>query len=464
MSDDEPSEETRPSLLDRALLVFSDVQAGEGATVVLMTLNVFLVMFSYYVIKVARESLILAVEGGAELKSYASGAMALALVVILPGYNWLISRVSTKILLFSVVGFFLTCTEGFFLALQAGLRVEFVFFVWVGIFSLATVALFWSFANEVYDRAEGERLFPVIGIGMTAGPVAGSLLAERLFKNNLSTGAILQVAAALLLVHGLLYAAVLGRRDVKRGLRREREDEGETDSALKAAIQGFVLLFRNRYIGVIAVLILVLNLVNTTGEYILSKYVVSLADQALAAAGEVADPDKWKKDYIGAFYGDFFFWVNAIGVALQAFVASRLVKYFGVAGVLFALPLVAGAAYALAAAGVSFLVFRWAKTAENATDYSIMNTARAMLWLPTTRDEKYKGKATTDTLVVRSGDMLSAAFVFVGTTWLSLGPRGFAVLNLGLVALWLVIGLFLIRKYHRLAEERGIDERQAPQR
>ena len=40
------------------------------------------------------------------------------------------------------------------------------------------------------------------------------------------------------------------------------------------------------------------------------------------------------------------------------------------------LPLIALGGYAIIAAGVGFTVVRWVKTAENATDYSIMNTAR----------------------------------------------------------------------------------------
>ncbi len=57
---------------------------------------------------------------------------------------------------------------------------------------------------------------------------------------------------------------------------------------------------------------------------------------------------------------------------------------------------------------------RWIKTAENATDYSIMNTARQLLWLPTTREEKYKAKQAIDTFFVRGGDVLSAAVVYAG--------------------------------------------------
>ena len=57
-----------------------------------------------------------------------------------------------------------------------------------------------------------------------------------------------------------------------------------------------------------------------------------------------------------------------------------------------ALPLIALGGYAIIAAGVGFSVVRWIKTAENATDYSIMNTARQLLWLPTSRD-KVQGEA-----------------------------------------------------------------------
>ena len=96
-------------------------------------------------------------------------------------------------------------------------------------------------------------------------------------------------------------------------------------------------------------------------------------------------------------------------------------------------PLVALGAYGLIAAGAGLAVIRWAKIAENATDYSVMNTARQLVWLPTSRDEKYKAKQAVDTFFVRTGDVLQAVLVFAGTTWLGLGAPGFALTNVGLV-------------------------------
>ena len=160
---------------------------------------------------------------------------------------------------------------------------------------------------------------------------------------------------------------------------------------------------RNRYLRLIALLVVLLNVVNTTGEYLVARLLTSHVNELA-----LADPAFNKQAYIGAFSGDYQFWVNVTAFLLQAFVTSRLVKYTGLRGALLALPLIALGGYAIIAAGVGFSVVRWIKTAENATDYSIMNTARQLLWLPTTREEKYKAKQAIDTFFVRGGDVLSA--------------------------------------------------------
>jgi ATP:ADP antiporter, AAA family len=97
------------------------------------------------------------------------------------------------------------------------------------------------------------------------------------------------------------------------------------------------------------------------------------------------------------------------------------------------------------AAGVSFTVVRWIKTAENATDYSIMNTARQLLWLPMSREEKYKAKQAIDTFCVRAGDVLSAAVVYTGTAMLHLGPSQFAIVNVVLTLVWIGVALAIAR-------------------
>jgi len=196
----------------------------------------------------------------------------------------------------------------------------------------------------------------------------------------------------------------------------------------------------------IAALMVLLNLVNTTGEYILGKRVNEIATSAASHAAGI-DPEKM----IGAFYGSYFTWVNIIAALIQAFVVSRVLKYFGVRGALLVLPVVALAGYTALAFVPLLPLIRGVKIAENSLDYSLQSTTRNALYLPLSREAKYKAKQANDTFFVRFGDVLSAGLIFVGTTWLAFAPRQFALVNAGLVLLWLVLALLLGRQFARLA-------------
>ena len=424
--------------LDRRLCIFADVRAGEGLTALLMLLNIFLTLICYAVIKTVREPLIL-LGGGAEVRSYSAAGQALLLMGFVPFYGWFASRVDRVKLLVGVIVFFIVNIELFSLAVSARVPyVGVVFFIWVGIFNISLVAQFWSYANDLCTKDAGERLFPFIVIGMTAGAPIGSFVAARLFGRGMQPQAIIQISAALLLLSLGLYLAVDAR--VKRRV--------VTPAPPLPRGGGFGLVFGSGYLRLIALLIILLNVVNTTGEYLIARLLTSHAN-ALAAADATFN----KQAYIGAFSGDYQFWVNVTAFLLQAFVTSRLVRYKGLRGALLALPLIALGGYTVIAAGVGFGVVRWIKTAENASDYSIMNTARQLLWLPLSREEKYKAKQAIDTFFVRGGDVLSAGVVYLGTSVLRVGVQSFAAVNVGLTLVWIGVAVLILRRHQALVHD-----------
>jgi AAA family ATP:ADP antiporter len=213
-------------------------------------------------------------------------------------------------------------------------------------------------------------------------------------------------------------------------------------------------VLRSPYLRLIAALIVLLNVVNTTGEYLIAR-LLSAEVQELAQLHPGFD----KQAFIGAFTGTYQFWVGITALLMQAFVTSRLVRYRGLGGVLLALPLIAMGGYSIIAAGVGFSVVRWIKTAENAADYSIMNTARQMLWLPTSREEKYKAKQAIDTFFVRGGDVVSAGVVYAGTHLLHLGVPQFAAVNLTMTVVWLTLALRILRPQ---SHSRAVSRRWLP--
>jgi AAA family ATP:ADP antiporter len=212
--------------------------------------------------------------------------------------------------------------------------------------------------------------------------------------------------------------------------------------------------------------------VKTTGEYILSKNVSEEARQAatteklrLSAENAAATPAArqsatTEQYFIGQFYGKFFFWVNLFDVLTQLFLVSRIFKYLGVSGALFFLPAIAFGSYSLIALAPILSYIQVAKVIENGTDYSLQNTTRHALFLPTSRSAKYKAKAAIDTFFVRFGDILSACLVYIGTQFY-LETQSFARINAVVVLVWLLVVAAIRREYRRVISgygESGVSE------
>ena len=438
----------RPSRLDRFLSIFADVRGGEGAGALLLFSNIFLLLSAYYFLKTAREPLILT-EQGAVVKTYLSAGQALLLLLVVPAYSWLASRVRRASLLAGVSLFFAANLAAFHAFAAAGNRIGIPFYLWVGIFNVFAISQFWAFANDLYSEPQGKRLFPLIGVGASLGAVAGARAAAGAIRH---WGALplLWAGGALLLVCALL--TLLADRRIS-----ERSGAAQLlarQQPLRPG-DGFLLLFQDRYLVMIAFLVLLLNVVNTSGEFLLSSLVTEQAVRALGAGPEFAEA---RRRFIGAFFGDYFFWVNTLSFVFQAFLVSRLFRYIGVGGTLFVLPAIAFTGYALLLAAPVLGVIRLLKIVENSADYSIQNTARHALFLPTPREVKYKAKAAIDTFFQRAGDVTQAGIVYAGTNFLSLGISGFAVLNLVLTGLWLVLVLYLAREYRRRAQAAPVPE------
>jgi len=436
----------RRSRLERLLGLCADVRPGEGLTALLLAANVFLLLMAYYVLKPVREALILG-GGSAELKSYMSAFQVVLLMFVVPAYGRLVSRLPRMRLINVVTGVFVACLVAFFLAVQAGLAIGVVFFLWIGIFNLMIVAQFWSFANDVYSKDEGERLFAIVGFGASLGAVVGARAAGRLIE-PLGIDLLLLFGGALLGGQVLLTNWIDRRERVRRA---RRVTPGPSPVTSGAGRNAFAMVFRTRYLLLIAIMLLLLNWVNTTGEYILGSIVEEAASDKVAAGGPGALS---KEQIIGRFYSTYFLMVNIVGLVLQLFVVSRVVKYCGVRWAVMILPLVAFGAYNILIFLPILRAVLAAKVLENSIDYSLNNTVRNMLFLPCTYEEKFSAKQAIDSFFVRMGDVLSALVVFLGAS-LAVSPRGFALVNALLVAAWLVVAWRVGRIYTaRTAAER----------
>ena len=428
----------KPNALDRFLSLFASVRPAEGGTALLLMINVFVLLTAYYIIKPVREAMILS-EAGAEIKSYASAGQAALLLLIIPLYGKLGSRVNRVWLINGVLAFFISNLVIFFFLGQMGVSLGVVFYLWVGLFNVMLVAQFWAFANDIYTQKKGERLFGVVGIGASLGAILGAKLAGWMFEPVGLYG--MMLISAAFLGASMMLTTWVHLREKHQVVAREAS-KNETSNRPLGSEGGFQLIFKSRYLLMIALLVLISNCVNTTGEFILGKTVAENAQTATAGSG--ADASAAEKNYIGQFYADFYFWVNLFGAVVQMFAVSRIMQYWGAGTALFFLPVIALGGYTMLALVPVLSLIRIAKIVENTADYSIQNTARHALFLPTSREAKYKAKAAVDSFFWRVGDALSGLIVLAGTQ-LALSPRIFATVNVVLVVVWLGIALAIVR-------------------
>ena len=428
------------NLLERALSVFADVRAGEGVSTLLMALNIFLLLAGYSLMKPARDGLILT-EGGAEVASYSAAAQAVLLMGAVPLYGWLGTRVVRIVLISIVMTFFSLTLIGFYLGGVAGLREGVAFYIWIGLINVFIVSQFWQFANDLFTEGQGRRLFPLVGVGQSLGAWVGAAAVAPLVEGLNYTPYTLMFMGACVLMVALGTTLIVNARE-------SRHRPAETPSVANETLGpqgGFELIFQDRYLLWIAVLIVLLNIVNTTGGYVLNRLIVG---EAVARFGTSAAAVPESRQFVTAFSGSITAMVNLLGLLLQLFATSRVIHLMGVRGALFVLPAIALTNYAVIVVAPLLAVVRVGKILENSVDYSIQNTLRQALFLPTTREAKYKAKAAIDTFFTRTGDVASAGAVYVGQV-MGLTTAAFAGINVVLTVVWLWVASRIAREHRK---------------
>jgi AAA family ATP:ADP antiporter len=439
------------------------VHAGEGVSALLMFANVFLILCAYYFIKPLREGWISVSDISGltkmEVKAYSSFGQSILFIPVVWFYGrlsdrWRRSDLITRSTIFCISNL------AVFWALQPGLYIEnlpytgIVFYLWVGMFGVFMVAQFWAFAADLYTKERGHRLFPLIAIGATAGAACGSWITGALVGSGLFGTKWLLIVAMIPLTASIALSKISDRRKPDQIARTETVSEPDFEDSGRSAI---AIVFSSRFLMAVAGITLLLSWVNTNGENLLFRVVQEFLSGDAIKAG-VSDSDAllvFTRDGTTAFYGDFYFWVNVFALLLQAFVASRLLKFGGFGVILLTMPVVALISYTAMAFVPILAIVKAMKIVENSTDYSINNTARNVLWLPVSAEMKYKGKPTIDSLFVRIGDGIAALTVLVGVQVLVLSTQSFFILNVALVLIWIGFAFVVIREHRRLSEARG---------
>jgi len=422
--------------IERILTLFTRVHPGEGRCVLLLCLQAFTLMIAYYLIRPVREALILT-EGTAELRSYAVGVQALLLIVLIPAYGLLLRRVPARHVYGLVNGFFALNLVVFFLLGQSGQRFSFAFFVWGSIFGVMAVTQFWAFATDLVDVPCGKRLFGVIAVGVSAGAWAGSRFAAAGFEAIGPYGLMLAAAAVLCVA---VFVSERVRESVPASSRSAHTSDGAESSRAGSWLGGISVIARSRYLVGIAALVVLLNWITSTGDFILSSWLAEVAR---------AEAPQSQAQYIGRFMSDYCATVTLVGFLFQLLLVSRVIDRAGIGKALLITPLVFLAGYFFIGMVPVFALLQSTLIIQRSLDYSLLNTARSALLLPASRDVKYQAKTAIDTLFYRLGDLISTLGIFLGVRIFDEPRLQFVWLIVVLSVTMTLVAWFIAREYSR---------------
>lgn len=434
-------ERSQLGFLDRFFSLFTKMRPGEGYCLFLLFWLGFIFMYGQWILKPVRDAFILS-EADAELAAYGNAVQALLLMLIIPLYGVLYRRVSKTRLVQSVTGFFLVTLLVFYSLYAAGYPIYFPFYIWVGLYGTMLIAQFWALAADHFNVKSGQRLFGVLAAGVSLGGLMGPVTAftfiDKIGEGNL----LLIVAATLSLTLFLINPAVNAIPDGSRGTRTK-----DDDTKRSSVLGGFATVLKDRYLTLIAFFVVFQNLIDSMGDYILRTWVRVHAEHLISTGESSLSLSK----QIGSIMADFYGLQNLVVFLLALLVVSRVIRFIGIRGSILVLPCVMIIGYGVIAFVPIFSIIRLVKITEKGTNYSLNNTVRGALFLPTSQEATYEGKTTIDSFFWRFGDFAQAGIIFVGLNWFDLQLAHMALLSMGLAGIMLWLAVLIGRHYRTLA-------------
>ncbi|KFE53282.1 NTP/NDP exchange transporter [Pseudomonas syringae] len=401
------------------------VEPAEKAALLLGFAFHFCVLASYYLVRPLRDAL--GLEGGADKLQWLFTATFVAMLVMVPLFGALVSRLPPRRfvpLVYRLIALSMLVFGVLIANHAAPVAVGRVFFVWISIYNLFIVSIFWSVLVDRFSSEQGRRLFGFIAAGGTLGTFIGPMLAATM-ATRLGPIALTFAAAVLLEAAVQCYRALLSRTQSQdRAVSRDEQRMGG------GMLAGVTLITRSPYLFGL-VLFMLLHTSAATLLYF---------EQGRIVAGSYADVGSRTQ-----FFATVDLIVSALTLIFQLALTAPLIRLVGIGGALVALPLATVAAFmAMALAPVPTTV-ALAQGLRRAVEFAIVRPGREVLWTVVSREEKYKAKNVIETVVYRGGDAASG-WLSVGLTALGAGFGLLAMVIVPFAGLWAWLCFWLAKR------------------
>jgi AAA family ATP:ADP antiporter len=307
------------------------------------------------------------------------------------------------------------------------------FYLFGDLFATLMVATFFAFLNDSVTPDAAKRLYGLIGLGGVCGGVFGSSFV-RIWIDRVAVSQWLWITFGIAAV--IIAIAFCAGRLVRLHPPpyQEQGAQEETTAGGNPALEGARLVFRSSYL---------LSIVAIVGLYEITSTLMDF--QFTATIEHYLDGDA-----IGRQFSTMFTITNIISMLVQFFLTSFIMTRFGLTTALLILPA------AILTGSCAFFVFpflwvgSFLNTADNGFSYSINQSAKETLYVPTSRDEKYKAKAFIDMFVQRFAKAIAVGISLgITTLFQEFGTiRYLSIATAIVIVIWIFAARYAGRTFH----------------
>jgi len=307
-----------------------------------------------------------------------------------------------------------------------------LWYVFVESFGSLVIALFWAVTIDISTSKSARRGFALIVMIGQFGGIIFPLLTKRVPRLLDSTSAPVIAICAFMTLIALFLFRLFVKTTPPELMKGYRGTPSEPQEKRPGLLEGLQILLTHKYLLGIFSLIAFFELIVTIIEFNFKSMVfLEFVDATTATA----------------YLSDYGAWVNAVAFLCLLFGINNIQRWLGLGVALAFVPI------AVAVAIISFKLFPelnmlfYLMVGAKAVSYAVNSPAIKQLYIPTSKQVKYKSQAWIETFGSR-GAKASASIAN-----LSKGMLGFATyltitvyFSLGLAAIWFFIALFLARR------------------
>ncbi|WP_211369560.1 NTP/NDP exchange transporter [Pseudoxanthomonas yeongjuensis] len=359
------------------------------------------------------------------------------ILVAQPVYGVLVSRFPRRVFLPALFGFFIACLFGFYALFHSHIPGRgLLFFLWVTVFNVFSVAVFWSFMADVFSNADAKKYYGYIGaagtIGAFTGPAITRTLAEKVGLANLMLVSAVFLTACLVCIWRLRHWAI--QREQKIGRDNESAMGGDILAGLKLIVKEPLLrwLAAMVFLGV------------GVGQLLYNQQ-ATIAREGFATA-----------EARTAYYAGIDIAVNVLTLVVQLFITRTLLSRFGLLPVLM-IPMAALLlGFAVLTASPLPIIVGIVQVVTRSNEFSLMKPGRETIYTRVDRQWRYKAGAAIDTAFFRGGE------ITFSWTYKALSAFGsHVVFGVGLLFAGVMTASAwrLLREEKKLPSERGTVEK-----